>query len=283
AVFGVARVPRHRSQHTAGGNDGVEHAAVGADRQGAGLEDRRDDAGAVVGDGKGVAQAVESRTEGGVAPFELLPLLADAGQHLVEGVGQLGQFGVGGRRFHRDVVLAGAHGLGGGRQLAHEARHALVQRHWAPPSAACIAGSSPRAKRTRLPAWRATTRAASPPIPAFSHAGLSRASTTAGVAPITTSDAAEALPVRRAMSSHTTTNGRATTGSRTATVPAAVATPRPPRKRRKTGKTWPRTEAMPQAIASLGPPTLRPIPLAAAPLAASPRKTASPARAPASR
>src|SRR3954469_6555190 len=100
---------------------------------------------------------------------------------------------------------------------------------------------------------------------------------------MTARDASDALPVRRATAIHSSTNGRATTGWSTAMVPAAVATPRPPLKRRKAGKQWPSTAASPQARAISGPPAARPAAAATAPLAASPANTASPARIPASR
>jgi len=91
-----------------------------------------------VGDGEGVAQPVQGRAECGVALGELLLLGADARQHLVEGLGQLGQLGVGTGDLDPDVGrrrLTGADGLGRGRQLAHEPCGLVVKGHWSPASA----------------------------------------------------------------------------------------------------------------------------------------------------
>src|SRR6266540_3768434 len=69
----------------------------------------------------------------------------------------------------------------------------------------------------------------------------------------------------------------------TASTPAAVATPRPPRNRDTTGSTWPRTAATPRTYAPRCPARTRPTADGITPLAKSPTKTMSPAFQPARR
>src|SRR6266540_122352 len=69
----------------------------------------------------------------------------------------------------------------------------------------------------------------------------------------------------------------------TASTPAAVATPRPPRNRDTTGSTWPTTAATPRTYAPRCPARRRPAADGIAPLAKSPTKTMSPAFQPARR
>src|SRR6266536_649797 len=69
----------------------------------------------------------------------------------------------------------------------------------------------------------------------------------------------------------------------TASTPAAVATPRPPRKRDTTGSTWPTTAATPRTYAPRCPARTRPTADGITPFAKSPTKTMSPAFQPARR
>ena len=76
-----------------------------------------------MGEGEGVAQAVQGRPEGDVALFELAAPALDALEHLVEGPPQLGQLGVGHVGPHGLHLLdfPRGDGLGGRRELLDEA------------------------------------------------------------------------------------------------------------------------------------------------------------------
>src|SRR5205823_2298117 len=145
---------------------------------------------------------------GDIALFELAAPAPDALEHLVEGLPQLGQLGVGHVGSHGFHVLdvPRGNGPGGRRELLNETC-ALVGRQ--------RVGSSPRARRTRFPPCRASTMAASAVIPSRSQRGRRRATTVAGMPPTTAIDATDALPVARAKVTHSAARGRARTGSTT--------------------------------------------------------------------
>ena len=105
----------------------------------------------------------------------------------------------------------------------------------------------------------------------------------AGRAPAIVSDASDAVRESRATTSQTGTSATVTTGTSTRLTPVDVATPRPPWRRRRSGKQCPITAAPPQASASCGPPASSPAPAATTPLARSPAKTTRPARVPLNR
>ncbi len=85
----------------------------------------------------------------------------------------------------------------------------------------------------------------------------------------------ETYRLKKTTSANTTARIRQRKGWLPRMNPAAVATPLPPRKPKKTGNICPMTAKSPAMYMVMGPPSSRPIQAARAPLAASPASTSA--------